>query len=285
MSENKPEDNWFELGGEPVDDDYIDPELLKLARRPAVIELLLFLVIMGFGAFLSMRLQDDLGYYFADAEPVEIGAVDSLAQRLEEEPDYLAALGSNIYVSLEGIPTRRAETPDRNYQYAQLAGAPIFIQQPHERAGEDPMLRDTRRRYGPYDDPSATRYYVAGSGRFRSFDALGRKHSGLLGYYADHYNMWFCGFELTHEQLQFQRVLTEQTRESLAEELGYDPTEEQIEDAVAEAFSCQNGYFFELEKAPSDYQYVLIIYVVIGLVELGCLFFLIRWIRRFIETR
>ena len=277
MSSQKPEDSWFEDGA-PVDEDFVDPELLKLARRPSILELLLFLVIMVFGIFVAITLRFDLTYYFADSEPIEVGQVEDLAVHLAEDPDYLLSIGSNVYVHLEGIPSRRSET--KNDQYAQLVGAPIFVQQTHELADVDPLIREAQPAYGPHDDRH-TRYYINTNGRFRHFDDLGSRQSGLIEFYTRGYGIWFCGEELTPEQLQFQRNLREETISTLQEELGRDPEQSEIDEVMDQAFHCQYGFLFEADKAPADYTWALITFIFLGVVELGCLFFVFRWIRRY----
>lgn len=280
MSSQQPEDSWFEEGA-PVEEDFVDPELLKLARRPAVLELLLFLVIMVFGLFVGLTLRFDLAYFFADSEAIEIGQVEDYAVHLAEDPEYLLSFGSNVYVHLEGIPSRRSET--KNQQYAQLVGAPIFVQQVHELADVDPLIRDAQPAYGPHDDRH-TRFYINSNGRFRHFDDLGSRQSGLIDFYTRGYGIWFCGEELTHEQLQFSRTLQEETVSALQEELGRDPEQSEIDEAMDQAFHCEHGFLFEADKAPADYLWALFTFIVLGIVELGCAFFVFRWIRRFVTA-
>ena len=277
MSSTPPEDSWFESGS-PVEEDFVDPDLLKLARRPSVLELLLFLVIMAFGAFVGWTLRYDLAYYFADEEPLDLGQIENYAVHLAEDAEHLLDVGSNVYVHLEGIPSRRSET--ENDQYAQLIGAPIFVRQVHELADVDPLIREAQPVYGPHDDRH-TRYYINASGRFRHFEELGSRHAGLIDFYTRGYGIWFCGQELTHEQQQFQRSLREEITSTLQEELGHDPETAEIDAALDQAFHCEHGFLFEADRAPADYRWAFITFIILGIVELGCVFFAIRWARRF----
>ncbi len=273
------EDHWFSGGGEPVDEDHIDEELLKLARRPSWLELCLYAVVIVFCLYISRTLLPDAMYYLeADREPVELGAVENISPLLQENPQYLVELGSNVFVSLEGIPSRRSETKD--HQYAQLIGAPIFVQQDHELADVDPLLREATPAYGPHDERH-TRYYIDGPGRLRHFDDLTGRHRGIVGFYTTGYGIWFCGEELTHDQQQFQRTLAEEARGTLYEELGRDATQAEIDAAVAADFSCEEGFLFEAGQAPDDYlSETIIFFGLFGVVAL-CLGFVGWWVKRY----
>ena len=106
--------DWFDLGA-PVPDDYVDPQLASLTRRPSVLQLILVLVVMAFGCFVAYTLRGDAAYYFSSSEPHELGAAEDLSVTLESEPDYLSRLGSNVYVRVTGIPQRRAVSGESQF--------------------------------------------------------------------------------------------------------------------------------------------------------------------------
>ena len=273
---------WFSDGGQPVGDDHIDEELLKLARRPSWLELCLYAVVIIFCLYVSKTLYPDALYYLeADREPIDLGSVENISPLLQENPNYLLELGSNIYVRLEGIPSRRSETKD--HQYAQLIGAPIFVQQDHELADVDPLLREATPAYGPHDERH-TRYYIDGPGRLRHFDDLTGRHQGIVGFYTAGYGIWFCGEELTHDQQQFQRTLAEEARGTLYEELGRDATQAEIDAAVAADFSCEEGFLFEADQAPDDYKGVTVVFFSLFGVVLVSLGFVAWWVRRYLRS-
>ncbi|MCA9564680.1 MAG: hypothetical protein KC561_14390 [Myxococcales bacterium] len=274
------EEDWMS-GGEPVPDDYVDPELLRLASRPSGIELTLWALVMAFAAFLFVVFAPEITYYFADSEPVEIGEVIDLGARLNEDPDYLQSVGSNVYVSLSGVPSRRAERGD--LMFAQLVGAPIFLEQEHERAGLPPYLRDLPRTQGP-NDGHRERFYVEGPGRLIQFNDLGSRYQTLIDFYAQGYGYWFCGEPETYDE-QYVRLIRQEQADALRESLGREPNEQELDQAVDERYHCENGYLFQAGVAPKDHLKFLILAIFLGLVELGSALMSVRWFKRWAKTR
>ncbi len=278
-SESKPNENeqaeaTFFDDGAPVGDDYVDPDLVNLPRRPAALELVLVGVIMVMLALYAYLFRVDFLYYFAEETPAEIGAVTDLTDAIDENPDYLMQYGSNVYVSLSGIPTRASETD--NLSFVQLVGAPIFVERPNADAEVDPRLRNVRPRVGPFHEHN-TRYVVEGSGRLLHYSDV--RSSSVFDYYSEGYGIWFCGQELSPELQQFRRMMREELTSDLRESLERAPTEEEIEERFEDAFGCQQGFLFQLDKKPADQLPYVVAYCLFGLMELFGLFYFVRWFR------
>jgi hypothetical protein len=265
--------------GSPVADDYVDPELLEIARAPSGLQLVLAMVIMAFAGYLAWTFWYDAAYYFADETLVEVGSAEALAPTLADNPAALYAYGSNVYAHVSGAPRR--ESASGSSQFSQLVGAPIYVEQPLSEEESNPLLRDVRPRIGPFD--SRTRevhYYVDGNGRFLAFPDLSRRQRGLLVYYRDTYDMWFCGEELTERQRQFRLLSRNELRGVLVEELGRPPTDQEVDDRVSEDFECEHAYLFQLGLAPKDHRWYAIGVGALFLMDLLGLLYMVRWVRR-----
>jgi hypothetical protein len=264
-------DSWFgsQPDGIPLSPDFVDPELARLNARPSVLQLLLVLVVMGFAGFLAATLYADVAYFFSDDAPLDLGAVEEMAAELAANPSLLESLQSNQYVRVSGIPQRRSVAGDR--QWAQLVGAPIFVESVREDPGADPILRDVRFRIAPNEEP-LRRYYLATEGRLMRFEDLGRRYDGLIEFYRDGYNLWFCGQPLTRRQEDYRQL----TVNELRVELGREPTTEEVD----QSFHCENAFLVQADRKPADHAWHLAVVAFIALIQLAGLWYVVRWVVR-----
>lgn len=284
-SDSKQAEADFFGDGTPLGDDYVDPDLVRLALRPSVVELVLVLVIMAALGGYAYLFRADFLYYFANDEPIELGPVNAWSERLAEDPDALMSVGSNVYVSLSGIPARGSETDE--LQWSQLVGAPIFVERPNENADQDPILRNvtTRPRVGPFSERASRsqRFYVDGAGRLLHFSEA--RADNVVAYYTNGYGMWFCGEELPPEVVQFRRMMREELATDMREELGRAPSDEEVQQRFDADFACVQGFLFQLGDAPDDYLAYVVIYGIFGLLELLGAAYVARWFVRLRRAR
>ena len=104
----------------------IDPELLELAepkRRKSILRPILFAAVIWFGISIIGDWQTELEYFVSSSEPVNVGAVQGFPDERADDPNWTPDIPHNRYVSVEGIPSRRAES-DR-YRFFKLIGGDV----------------------------------------------------------------------------------------------------------------------------------------------------------------
>lgn len=276
MPSSEQEAAFFGTGG-PYDNDYIDPELQRLAKRPAVLQLMLALLIMAAVGFIGNMFVPDLMYFFQDETPVELGvAHQNVAATLAADETALLLGSSNVYAHIEGIPIRRSTTG--NSRFFQLQGVPIIV----EETRTDDVVPRFEEFYVP-NSPLSRRdaldhTYFEAYGRLISFAQSGRASQSLMTYYRDGYHIWFCNDDLSGELLEYRRFLKEEIALELESVLERAPTPEEVDSALDEAFHCEHGFLFQAGRAPSDHWTFLLLFVFLGLVELVSLLYCVRWV-------
>lgn len=242
-------------------DEEIDPELLGLAssrQRGSILRPVLFLVVIWFGVSIIADWQTQLSYFFSSSEPVEIGSVTEFATKRAQDPDWQPDIPHNRYVSLEGVPSRRAQS--KRYNFFKLVGGPVYI----EAKREDADKNELERKLDDDKKGEVDRTYFDGAGRALRLAELPDKYSGLRRYYYQRYNTRFCGMELPKKQ---QRAL-----EAAAKEQG------EAKD------NCVDAYIIEADVEPMDHWWYLALSGLIGVFILLNIWWLIRWVRDFLRT-
>lgn len=235
------------------DDEELDPELLKLAtagQRGSVLRLLLFGIVIWFGLSLISDWEMQLRYFFSPSEPVELGNVLDFASKKAQDPDFTPEIPDNRYVSLSGVPSRRAQSS--NYQYFKLVGSDIFV----ETRRDDADLTELER-LSESTKSDVDRTYFKGAGRARRLSAHPDAYQGLRGYYARNYHTYLCETPLDAQQ---QRHL-QQSEED-----------------------CVDGYIIEDGIAPGDHWWYVLFSSITALFVLLNIWWAIRWVRDFLRS-
>lgn len=235
-------------------DEEIDPELLGLAssgQRGSILRLVLFLVVIWFGASLIYDWRVPLSYFFSSSEPVEIGNVIEFATRSAQDPNFKPDIPHNRFVSLSGVPSRRSQS--ERYMFFQLAGSDVYVEMPRE----DADLSELERAFKDDKKSQIDRSFFEGSGRAIRLSEMPERYTGFRTYYFSHYYTYFCGIQLPERE---QRILAESGEE------------------------CVDAYIIEVDKTPMSHWWYLLIAGVIGVFILLNIWWTIRWIRDFIRA-
>jgi hypothetical protein len=254
---------------------FVDPELERMGRPPEFLQPLLLLVVAAFACFLGYEYVDELAYSFSDSDPITLGAAEELPQNVAWMQDGQLMLPSNRYVSVDGAAERRSAS-DR-YVYYKLLGSQIYVQTEPETMGREVNGEwDFRPERGRED----YREIRAGGGRLVAFEDLPKRYEGILQYYSEGYQLEFCGFEPSPTLRNHLVTLRLRTTEQLREELGREPTDDEINDRLGRAAECQRAYLLFAGVEPADYRYFIGLFALLGFITGGCFFFVWRWVRR-----
>lgn len=232
-------------------DEEIDPELLGLAssgRRGSILRLLLFLVVIWFGASLINDWKVPLSYFFSSSEPVEIGNVLEFATKRAKDPEFKPDIPNNRYVSLSGVPSRRAQ--GERFMFFKLAGGDVYVEVPRDDADLSEFEREVQNNKGGDID----RHFFEGSGRALRLSDIPERYTGLRSYYFGNYYTYFCGMQLSEKQ---QRIIDESGEE------------------------CVDAYIVEVGTTPMSHWWYLLIAGVIGIFIVLNIWWTIRWVRDF----
>lgn len=252
---NREHDEFFE------DDEDIDPELLDLAaprRSGSILRPILFIVVIWFGVSIIGDWKTQLEYFFSSSDPVEIGSVTEFAAERAQDPNWQPDIPHNRYVSVEGVPSRRATS--KRYDFFKLVGGQVYVEVPREDADKDPLEREFDKEEGDID-----RTYFEGAGRALHLSEVPEQYTGLRKYYFQRYNTYFCGMQLPEK-------LDRAAKAAAAEA---DPDAEK---------QCVDAYLIETQVEPSDHWWYLALAGLIGVFILLNIWWLFRWIRDFIRT-
>ena len=244
------ESNDNEYAEEPVDDEEVDPELLDLAssKRPqSILRPILFGVVIWVGVSIIGDWQTPLAYFFSSSEPVEIGSVTEFAAKRAQDPDWETPIPHNHYVSLEGVPSRRAQS--ERYRFFKLVGGHVYIQVARDNADESALEREFDKEEGDID-----RTMFEGAGRALDLSQSPDQYQGLKKYYFERYRTYFCGMQLS----------------------------DKAKAAVADQ-PCVDAHVVEIGVEPTDHWWYVALSGLIGIFILLNIWWLIRWVRDFIR--
>lgn len=250
------EHEFFERDpGAPMPRDWVDPELenLPVARGGGQTPLLVLVTLLGL--FLALQYRSELLYFFTPNEPVELAAAEELQLDERWAPGGALMLPSNRYVNIEGIPERRSVSDDSVFY--KLVGAQIYVET-HE-TGEGPRLL---RNLDTMPDPAAESYRQLHiePGRLIAFENISRRYHMVVSYYSHSYGIEFCGHEPSTDVRAFRNNIRSGIRLMMADELGRDPTEAEVDERMGREARCQRGYLLMSGAAPSDYWWVPVAY-------------------------
>lgn len=307
MSQREPEESQQqpeELRGEgsalrPMEED-IDPELLELAEsreRGSVLQPLLMIAVILVGIYILSDWREELGYFFSPSEPVEVGNVTEFPARAASTPGWTPTLPHNRYVSMQGIPTKRASS--ERYRFFKLVGGQIYVEEPREDFIEDPLEREIAEANRTDKDKQSEidRTYFQGSGRLLSTAFMPERYQGFRTYYRARYNITFCE-ELTAEeraQLAAQRRETVRTNwrkayeqasaaEREAQGLTPEPTDAELQEILGSEPLCVDAFLLQDGVSPRDHWWYVAISAAIVLFMLFNLVMLGRWFYRFFRA-
>lgn len=260
-NEQKPplEDDEPRQEEEPVDEELI--ELATEKRRGSILRPILFITVIWFGASIIGDWQTELEYFFSSSDPVEVGSVtDFAAERAKDEENWEPPIPHNRYVSLEGVPSRRAQS--ESYKFFKLVGDHVYVEVSREDDGKSELEREFDNEKGDTD-----RTYFEGAGRAVDLSKTQERYRGLREYYFERYRTVFCDTEIAEQQAEEARKAATQGDE----------------DEVAEP-ACVNGYLIEADVSPSSHWWYLALSVLIGVFILLNVWWLVRWIRDFFRA-
>ncbi len=235
------------------EEEELDEELLDLAssrRQGSLLRPILFLVVIWFGVSIITGWQTQLSYFFSSSEPVEIGSVTEFAAKRAQDPNWEADIPHNRYVSLEGVPSRRAQS--KRYKFFKLVGDHVYVEVPRDVEDKSELELEFQDKEGDVD-----RTYFEGAGRALRLSKVPGQYEGLRTYYYQRYNTHFCGMTLPERE--------KRAAEAAGEE-------------------CVDAFLVEIEAEPRDHWWYLALSGIIGLFILLNIWWLFRWIRDFVRT-
>lgn len=267
---------WFEAGA-PVPDDFVDPELENLDTGNPWAHGVILLMIAAFAVLLAFQYTLELRYFFGPREAIDLneGADEPLfigdAWRDDEG---LLEIPSNRYARVNGIPERRSVSGER--EFTSLVGSQLYV----ERTIEDDRPRILQNTPMPVDrDLESARLLFEGEGRVISFRDLPRRYERFIEFYSNGYRLHFCGFEPSEELRSYQFRVRRQAEGDLRDELGREPTEQEVRERAGPAAYCQEGYLLIAGEVPGDFWFYPALYVGFALIVGGAVFFVYRRLR------
>jgi hypothetical protein len=214
------------------------------------LRLLLSLAVIWFGISLINDWRTPLSYFFSSSEPVEVGKVIEFATRRAQNPDFEPDIPNNRYVSLRGVPTRRAQS--ERFKFFKLVGSQVYVEAPRD----DAELSELERQLDD-DEAEIDRTYFDGAGRALKLSEMPARYEGLRTYYYTNYHTRFCGMDLNAKQ---QRI------------------------AEASGRECVDAYIIQAGVTPMDHWWYVAIAGVIGIFVLLNIWWTIRWVRDFVRS-
>ncbi|QDG51113.1 hypothetical protein FIV42_10315 [Persicimonas caeni] len=234
------------------DDEELDEELLDLAssrRQGSLLRPILFIVVIWFGVSVISDWQTQLAYFFSSSEPVEIGSVTDFPAKRAQDPNWEPEIPHNRYVSIEGVPSKRAQS--KRYKFFKLVGDHVYIEVPRDIEDKTELELEFQNEKGEID-----RTYFEGAGRALHLSKIPGQYQGLRSYYYQRYNTNFCGMQLPEKERRA---------------------------AEATGDECVDAYLVETQVKPSDHWWYLVLSGLIGLFILLNVWWLFRWIRDFVR--
>lgn len=260
-------------GGQPIPDDFVDPELEMLQPNEdlAVARPMLLLMVMAFAVFLMSQYTNEFFYAFTSNDAIELGAVEEL-RFSEEWFDSTYQLPSNRYVALTGIPEAASGSGSRAFYH--LLGSTIVVEDVAANAEMAPELENVNAR----EQTLSNSYHMLheAPGRLIAFADLGRSYAEVIVWYSNVTKTHYCGYEPSEELRQHFNTLRGQAEAELYDELGRRPNDEEVDERLGGRDRCQEGYLLVANKAPRDYWFFPLIYAVLGLITLVSAYILVR---------
>ncbi len=273
--------------------DEIDPELVELAEekaRGSILKPLIYMSVIALGIWIVGDWTTELQYFFSSSKPVDVGDVTDFADKRQNNPDWSPDFSHNRYVSLEGIPSRRAKS--QKYRYFKLVGAHIYVEEPVEEGeSEDPL------RSGSTDRPDLSkvdRTYFDGAGRLIEFARMPDRYRGVRKYFRKQYGTRFCEQLDEEDRARLRRQRREEIVENWRKEyenatpeerqeegLTAEPTDQQIENVLDSSELCADAYLLRSGVAPGDHWWYVALASLFGIFMLVNLYWLVRWFQAF----
>ncbi len=282
--------------------DDFDEELLELVenrQRGSVLRPILMILVIVVVSSVIYDWRDEIEYFFADSEPVEIGDTTRFSSRAAQDPDWEPPVAHNRYVSIGGMPTRVSR--GGGYEFFRLVGAEIYVQRKLEiDDDEDPdrggVVSMVPERAGPGLPIDEHRRRYEGEGRLIAFAKAPERVRGLKEHYAEHYNLRFCE-DYTERQLedfraqQLETLLSrhrqryEQTDKERREELGLErePSDSEIRRYLDERPVCVDAYLVHDGQRPADQWWYVLFSALLGLFVLFTAYKLVRWFQAWLR--
>ncbi|MBA2664672.1 MAG: hypothetical protein H0U74_20465 [Bradymonadaceae bacterium] len=287
------EDVDLERENDVFDEEDFDPELMELAEersRGSLLRPILMIAVILFGASIINDWRDNIAYFFASSEPVNMGNVTEYPLRMSEEPGWVAPLVHNRYVTMSGVPTRRSQS--ERYNYFKLVGGEIYV----EAARDDYIKNALERELATKKVGDVDRTFFSGSGRLIAFSQISDRYGGLRRYYSQRYNTQFCEQydERSLAELARRRRETilanwaleyEQASPELREQKGLrpEPSAAELEEVFNSEPLCVNAYLVQVGTQPRDHWWHVTLAALIGFFVVFNTVMLARWIIHFFK--
>ena len=259
-------------GGQPVPDDWVDPELEKLKpRNPIFAQPLVLIVVTLLAGWLATQYVSELQYFLSPSEPLDLGRAEEI--RLDERwmQDGRLTLPSNRYVEIEGLIEGRSGA--REKVFYKLIGAHIFVEA--ENVDDRPrILRNVPQM--PDRSTQSLQDMHSGGGRLMAMDALPSRYHTVVTYYSNFSRTWFCGFEPSAELQAYHNNLRGRVELEFMDENGRRPTDEELAEAIGHRTDCQNAYLLLADTTPRTYWYYPALYLALLGIVGGGVFFLVK---------
>ena len=275
-------------------DDAPDPELMGLVGGGAgdsILKPILMITVIVMGFWLLDDWREEIAYFFSDSEPVELGTITEYPVKRSREPGWEPELPHNRYVSLQGVPTQRSQSP--RFRFFKLIGHDLYVEQEREDYIADPIEREL----ADSEKGDVDRVYYEGTGRLVAFEKTSKRYGGLRHYYGTRYGTVFCDQIDARERAEIERrrrdsVIQQwrleykdaspEERERLG--LSLEPTEAELADVLASEPICEEAWLVQDGVEPKDHWW----YVAMAALFLAFMLFnavlLVRWIVRFVRS-
>lgn len=278
----------------PPSDDAPDPELMRLVGggdRDSILKPILMITVIVMGFWMLDDWREEVAYLFSPSEPVSLGTITDYPVERSRDPSWEPELPHNRYVSLEGVPTQRSQSP--RYRFFKLIGHDLYIEQERDDYIADPIEREM----ADSEKGDVDRVYYKGTGRLVAFEKMSERYGGLRNYYGRRYGTVFCDqiddrqraeierrrrdSVIQQWRLEFKEATPEEReRDSLTPE----PTEAELTEVLSSEPICQEAWLIQDGVEPKDHWW----YVAMAAMFLGFMLFnavlLVRWILRFVRS-
>ncbi len=274
-------DDWLAGPEGPRSD--VDPELAELTPSIHYHRPIIMIAVMCFALYLLQRYTEEIQYFLSPAEPHVIGEVTDFPSRVNEDPTWKLEIPHNRLVEVAGIPSRtslscKSRSPTR---YFKLVGSQVYIEQPIENLDTFECEQQTQRRTQYEIEDTA---FFEGRGRAISMQQSGERYQAFRAFYEKTYGELFCA-SLDGAKLERRKSLLRQMlRNKQKAETGKDPSDAEVEAALAEETLCHDAWLIQIDKTPRQLGSWILPPIVLSLIVLWDIFALLLWIRRTVSV-
>jgi hypothetical protein len=274
-------DDWLHGPDGPGGD--VDPELAELTPSIHYHRPIIMIAVMCFAVYLLQRYTEEIQYFLSVTETHAVGEVTDFPARSSADKDWKLEIPHNRFVEVAGIPSRtslscKSRPPTR---YFKLVGAHVYIEQPIDDLSTFECEQQTQRRTQYEIEDTA---FFEGRGRAISMQQAGERYQAFRAFYEKTYGELFCASLDPARMEQRKSFMRQVLRNKHRAENGADPTEAELEAALAKETLCHDAWLIQIAKEPRQLGSWVVFPIVLCLIILWDIVALLLWVRRTVRV-